>query len=583
MRQNSVKKKKYFHTLHELDSTGPGHDNPSIQCNTGKSMQEKSANAQRSGTDSATKMDAIIVGAGFAGMYQLHRFRQMGLSVRVYEAGDGVGGTWYWNRYPGARCDVQSMEYSYQFSTELEQEWEWSERFAPQPEILKYANHVADRFDLRRDIRFETRVTSAIFDENQQRWTITADDGDQINVKYLVMATGCLSSANIPEFEGLERFQGDTYHTGQWPHDGVDFNGKRVAIIGTGSSAIQSIPVIAGEAEHLHVFQRTANYSVPARNAPMDQEFQNEFKSHYKDRRAAAKLNRAGILRPANEVSALSVSDEERNRQFEARWLEGGLTFGGAFNDLMLDREANATAAEFVRNKIRQIVQDPEVADILAPNSLIGCKRPCVDTGYYETFNRPNVTLVDLSKNPIDALTPSGLRIGEKNYEFDAIVFATGFDAMTGSLMKVDIRGRNGQKLAESWAEGPRTYLGLSTVGFPNLFIVTGPGSPSVLTNMLPTIEQHVDWITDCIDYLREHDIGCIEATLPAQDAWVERVNEIANLTLYPGCNSWYLGANIPEKPRVFMPHIGFPDYVKKCDEVAANDYKGFALTRGLG
>ncbi len=525
------------------------------------------------------EFDAVIVGAGFAGMYQLHRFRQLGLSARVFEAGDGVGGTWYWNRYPGARCDIQSMEYSYQFSDELEQEWEWSERYSAQPEILKYANHVADRFDLRRDIKFETRVTTAHFDEGRNRWFIETDAGDRVWAKYLIMATGCLSSANTPDFEGLASFEGDTYHTGQWPHKGVDFNGKNVAVIGTGSSAIQAIPVIAEEAGHLHVFQRTANYSVPARNAAMDPDFQAGVKTNYKERRALAKLNRAGILRPANEVSALSVSEEERNKLYEERWSEGGLTFGGAYNDLMLNRDANATAADFVRNKIRQTVKDPAVAEILAPTSLILCKRPCVDTQYYETYNRPNVTLVDISEQPIDALTPAGLKIGDRSFEFDAIVFATGFDAMTGSLMKVDIRGRDGQKLSDSWAEGPRTYLGLSTVGFPNLFIVTGPGSPSVLTNMLPTIEQHVDWIADCIEYLEQHDLKCIEATLPAQDAWVDRVNAIANMTLYPGCNSWYLGANIPGKPRVFMPHIGFPDYVTKCNEVAANDYEGFALS----
>jgi cyclohexanone monooxygenase len=523
--------------------------------------------------------DAIVVGAGFAGMYQLHRLRKQGLSVKVYEAGRGVGGTWYWNRYPGARCDVQSMEYSYQFCDQLQQEWNWSERYAAQPEILSYANHVADRFDLRPDIQFDTKVASAHFDKSDKCWQITTDTGEAVEAKYFIMATGCLSSTNTPDFKGLQSFRGDTYHTGQWPHEGVDFTGKRVAVIGTGSSAIQSIPIIAEQAAHLYVFQRTANYSVPSRNGRMEEDFRDDYKAHYAERRKLAKANRAGILRAANDVSALSVSEEERNQRFEERWEEGGLTFGGAFNDLMLNKEANATAAEFVRDKIRQTVTNPAVAELLAPRSLIGCKRPCVDTNYYQTFNRNNVTLVDISDAPIDEITPSGLTVGPDVYAVDAIVFATGFDAMTGALLKVDIRGNDGQTLAESWAEGPRTYLGLMTVGFPNMFTITGPGSPSVLTNMLPSIEQHVEWVSDCIGFLEANGNTEIEATLAAQDAWVDRVNAIADATLYPGCNSWYLGANIPGKPRVFMPHIGFPDYVAKCDEVAANNYEGFAVS----
>ena len=523
--------------------------------------------------------DAIVVGAGFAGMYQLHRLRQQGLSVRVYEAGTDVGGTWYWNRYPGARCDVQSMEYSYQFSDELQQEWNWSERFAPQPEILSYANHVADRFELRPDIQFNTKVLAAHFDKSANRWHITTDAGDEVDAKYFVMATGCLSSANTPDFKGMQTFPGEIYHTGRWPHEGVDFTGQRVAVIGTGSSAIQSIPIIAEQAAHLTVFQRTANFSVPARNSEMAADYRDDFKAHYAERRKLAKANRGGILRIANDVSALSVSKAERDQQFEERWQEGGLTFGGSYNDLMLNKEANDTAAEFVRDKIRQTVKDPAVAEILAPRGLIGCKRPCVDTGYYETYNRDNVQLVDISNSPIDEITATGVRVGGQDYGVDAIVLATGFDAMTGALMNVDIRGSDDQTLGESWAEGPRTYLGLTTVGFPNLFTITGPGSPSVLTNMLPSIEQHVEWIADCIAYLEDHHHARIEATRAAQDAWVDRVNAIADATLYPGCNSWYLGANIPGKPRVFMPHIGFPDYVAKCDEVAANDYEGFAVS----
>jgi cyclohexanone monooxygenase len=531
-----------------------------------------------------TDYDVVVVGAGFAGMYMLHRLRGLGLSARVFEAGSGVGGTWFWNRYPGARCDVESMEYSYQFSDELQQEWEWTERYATQPEILDYANHVADRFELRTDMQFDTRVKEASYDDAAGRWTVrTEHDGTagEVRAQFLIMATGCLSSANIPDFPGRDRFEGATYHTGQWPHEGVDFTGQRVGIIGTGSSAIQSIPIIARQAARLTVFQRTASYSVPAGNRPLADEEVKAVKAEYAEFRARNSLmpTAIGSRLPMPEVSALAVDPDERDGVYEQRWEQGGLPFLGAFIDLLLDKNANDTAAEFVRAKIHGIVKDPVVADRLSPKTVIGCKRLCVDTGYFDTFNRPNVELVDVSETPITAITPHGLRVGDREFAFDAIVFATGFDAMTGALSKIDVRGSGGQLLRDAWSEGPRTYLGLGSVGFPNLFTISGPGSPSVLTNMIVSIEQHVNWIADCIEYLRDNRYERIEPTLESQDAWVEFVNTVANFTLFPSCNSWYLGANVPGKPRVFMPLLGFPMYVEKCDDVASKGYEGFALS----
>jgi cation diffusion facilitator CzcD-associated flavoprotein CzcO len=531
------------------------------------------------GAMAGRELDVVVVGAGFAGMYMLHRLRGMGLAVRVLEAGGGVGGTWYWNRYPGARCDIESMEYSYQFSDELQQEWVWTERYAAQPEILRYANHVADRFDLRRDIRFDTRVTAAVFDEAAGRWRIETGDGAEVSASFCVMATGCLSSPNRPHFEGLERFQGATYHTGNWPQEGVDFTGLRVGVIGTGSSAIQSIPLIAQQARHLFVFQRTPNYAVPAQNAPLDPEVQRRVKANYAALRARAKEGRTGCLYPINPLPASAVSAAEQEREYQARWERGGLGFIGSFVDLLVDRQANEGAAEFIRGKIRAVVRDPAVADALAPRSVVGCKRLCVDIGYYGTFNRANVTLVDVERSPIAEITERGVSVGGEEYHINALVFATGFDAMTGALLRIDVRGTGGRTLKEKWADGPRTYLGVAIAGFPNLFTITGPGSPSVLSNMLPSIEQHVDWIADCIGHLRERGLCRIEATGEAEEGWVAHVNEVADGTLFPSCNSWYIGANVPGKPRVFMPYIGFPPYVQKCDEVAANGYEGFALT----
>ena len=453
-------------------------------------------------------LDVLIVGAGFAGMYMLYRTRKLGLKGRVFERGNGVGGTWYWNRYPGARCDVESMQYSMQFDPDLEQEWEWTERYAPQPEILDYANHIADRYDLRSGIRLSCPVRAAHFDEKAALWRVTVGDGngsgETLTARFVVMATGCLSQPNKPGVEGMEDYRGPIYHTGEWPKEGVDFTGQRVGIVGTGSSAIQSIPIIAEQAAHLTVFQRTPNYAVPAHNGPIDRDMVEQIKANYRELREKAKTMPAGIAFDLRDVSAFEADDTERRRQFQSRWDYGGLTFLGCFNDLLLDEEANRFAAEFVREKIREIVKDPATAEMLCPDNIIGCKRLCVDTGYYRTFNRGNVSLVDIAETPVERLTESGLRVDGRDYAFDAIVFATGFDAMTGALLNIDIRGRGSERLRDKWDGGPRNYLGLSMHGFPNLFTVTGPGSPSVLTNMLPSIEQHVEWIADCIGHMDE-------------------------------------------------------------------------------
>ncbi|MFT4714694.1 MAG: cyclohexanone monooxygenase [Candidatus Azotimanducaceae bacterium] len=527
------------------------------------------------------QVDVVVVGAGFGGMYMLHRLKSAGLNVQVIERGDGVGGTWYWNRYPGARVDIQSMEYSYQFSEELQQEWEWSERYSPQPEILAYANHVADRFDLRSSILFETEVVATRLDEKSSRWHVETDNGQSFDAQFCIMATGCLSSTNLPAFEGLDSFAGDWYHTGLWPHEGVDFTGKRVGLVGTGSSAIQTIPQVAKEAGQLTVFQRTANYSIPAHNQDLDPEFVDEIKSQYKDFRAANKLEAGGFgsRTERNDGSVFEASEAERQALFEKKWDIGGFGFLAAFGDLLMTGEANDYAAEFVRNKIRATVSDSETAELLCPDQVIGCKRICVDINYFETYNRDNVKLVNIKDAPIERITAKGLVTGGKEYDFDCLVFATGFDAMTGTLNKMEIQGRDGQLLRDKWIAGPRNYLGLCTAGFPNLFTISGPGSPSVLTNMITSIEQHVEWIANCILDMKSRGVASIEAELAAEDAWVDHVNELAGETLYPSCNSWYLGANIPGKTRVFMPYVGgLPVYAEKCEEVRNNDYEGFKL-----
>lgn len=539
-------------------------------------------NIEGNGAEQVEEFDAIVVGAGFSGMYMLHRLRALGLSVRVLERGDGVGGTWYWNRYPGARCDSESYYYSYSFSDELQQEWEWSERYPEQDEIMRYLDHVADRFDLRRDIRFGTRVTGARFDEDANRWEIQTDGGERFSAQFFITAVGCLSAANVPDIEGLERFEGEWYHTGAWPHEGVDFAGKRVGVVGTGSTGIQAVPVIAEEAAHLTVFQRTANYSVPARNASMDPEFRQQVKENYDEIRRKQRESTNGHPFEINEQSALDVSEEERRRMYEAAWERGSLRFRATFGDLLTSKEANDTASEFIRQKIREIVEDPETAEKLTPyDHPFAAKRPPIDTGYFETYNRDNVALVDVKESPIEEITPRGIQTTDAEYELDAIVFATGYDALTGPLLNLNIRGKGGRSLKEKWESGPRMYLGLQTAGFPNMLAITGPGSPSVLTNMPTSIEQHVEWISDCIEHMRERGLDRIEATVEAEEAWAEHTNEAADATLLPlAKSSWYLGANVPGKPRVFMPYAGgFAAYAQRCDDVAANDYEGFTLT----
>jgi cyclohexanone monooxygenase len=535
-----------------------------------------------SGNSQADAYDVAVVGAGFAGMYMLHRLRGLGFSVRVYEQGSGVGGTWYWNRYPGARCDVESMQYSYSFSDELQQEWDWSERYAPQPEILKYANHVADKYNLRSDIQFGTRVERAIFDEVENIWSVATSDGKMVAAKFVVLATGCLSNARMPDIKGLAGFWGKIYHTGNWPHERIDFTGLRVGVIGTGSSAIQSIPVIAEQAKHLTVFQRTPNFSIPAHNAPLTAEARQAFRANYPEvRRFAREVSRNGIYTEMPDRGALDDGDNERRAKYEQRWHRGGLTFMSVYNDLALNKAANDTAADFVREKIAETVGDPETARLLQPTSYpIGTKRICIDTDYFATFNRPNVTLVDIKSNPIEEILSHSVRTTAGDYEVEALVLATGFDAMTGSVAKIDITGRDEMTLNRKWAEGPKTYLGLMSAGFPNLFIITGPGSPSVLSNMIVSIEQHVDWISDCIAHMRDSGFSSLEAERDAEDKWVAHVNEVAFSTLYPQANSWYMGANIPGKPRIFMPYIGgVGSYRQICNEVAAKGYEGFAMT----
>ena len=530
--------------------------------------------------------DAVVIGAGFAGLGMLRRLRdELGMSVQVYEAGDGVGGTWYWNRYPGARCDSESYVYCFSFSKELLQDWNWSGKYPEQPEILTYLNHVADRFDLRRDIQLNTRVTSAKFLEDANCWQVETDRGDHVTARFLITGIGCISTGNVPDIPGLDAFEGDWYHTGSWPHEKVDFAGKRVGVIGTGSSGVQAIPVIAEQAKHLAVFQRTPQYTIPARHENVDRRFiEEEVKPNYDEIWKKARWSKAGFPADYSEQSALDVTAEERLETYEALWEQGGTTFlYGTFNDIRTDRRANDTAAEYIRSKIREIVKDPETTEKLLPTDHpFGSKRTLIDTNYFETYNRENVELVDIRHSPIEEITAKGIRTEDEEFELDIIVFATGFDAMTGSFFKMDIRGRNDMSLKEKWSEGPKTYLGLQVAGFPNMFMITGPGSPSVLSNMPVSIEQHIEWIADFVEFLREHGIETAEADPDAETAWVSHVNEVAEPTMFMLANSWYLGANIPGKPRVFMPYAGGVGiYREKCDEIADNGYEGFILGSG--
>lgn len=534
--------------------------------------------AQESSEAGRTVIDAVIVGAGFAGMYAIHRLRGLGRSLRCFEVAGDVGGVWYWNRYPGARCDVESMQYSYSFSKELEQDWVWSERFAAQPEILAYMQHVAERFDLRRDITFNTRVTAMTWHEDGSVWEVVTDTGERVFSHHAIMASGSLSVTQTPDFPGVETFKGRSLHTGMWPEEPVDFTGKRVAVIGTGSSGIQAIPVLAEAAGELYVFQRTPNFIVPARNRPLD----DAARQHWQENAAAfrARARQVGTLYDFSTRGALEVDEAEREAEYRRRWEKGGVNFVHSFNNIYLDEMANATAAEFVRARIRELVKDPDTARKLSPTDYpLGSKRICVGSNYFETFNRPNVHLIDVREEALKGITPAGVQTEKREYPVDIIVYATGYDALTGALTRIDIRGRSGQLLREKWAKGPTNYLGIMTADFPNMYVITGPGSPSALVNMIVGIEQHVDWIIDCMEHLKREGASAIEATPEAEQAWVAHVNEEADKTLFVKAKSWYLGANIPGKPRVFLPYTGgMTRYRAKCDAVAAEGYPGFSI-----
>ncbi|KAB0443308.1 cyclohexanone monooxygenase [Lysinibacillus fusiformis] len=529
------------------------------------------------------EVDAVILGAGFAGLYMLHQLKSKGFSTIVYETGDGVGGVWYWNRYPGARCDIESIYYNYTFSKELYEEWTWTSRFPEQEEILRYLNYVADRLKLRSNIQFNTRVKAAHFDEEQHKWLVHLNDGHQVLAKYFITGIGCLSAANVPKFQGLDQFSGKWYHTGHWPHEKVDFTGKRVGIIGTGSSGIQAIPVIAKEAKHLTVFQRTPQYTIPARNHLYDEDFIRETKGNFENLKHAMRNSVSGTPFAYNHPSAIEDSEHHRQEVFEEAWAQGGFAFASTYKDLLTNEKSNEKAAAFIRSKIRETVQDPTVAEKLCPKYMYGTKRQVLDSDYFETYNRDNVLLVDVKESPILEITETGVQTANDHFELDIIIFATGYDGMTGPLFKIDIRGRNGVTLKDKWENGAsvQTYLGLATASFPNLFMITGPESPSVLVNMPIAIEQHVEWIAQCIDYLREHDIDVMETNAEAEQAWSKHCREIANETLYVKGDSWYTGANIAGKPRSFLIYLGgFDYYTKRCQEVAQNNYEGFQLLK---
>ena len=533
----------------------------------------------------AAEFDAIIAGAGFSGLYMLHSLRQLGLSARVLEQGGGVGGTWYWNRYPGARCDSESVYYMFsdRMSREILDEWNWSERYAAQPEILRYLEFVTDKMDLRKDIQFNAKVAAAAYDAGRNRWDVTLEDGSAMSARFLITAVGCLSATNTPKFPGIDTFEGQSYHTGAWPHEGVDFTGQRVAVIGTGATAVQAVPEIAKQAAHVYVFQRTPNYDIPGRNKPLQADYAARVKADYPDLWQKARLSGFGLPYEVEERSAVDFTPEERQPIFEAAWAKGGFYMGlETFSDYLVSQESNATVSEFIRGKIREMIKDPAVGELLAPKDHpFFTKRPPLENGYYESFNRHNVTLLDARSVPIQEITPRGVRTGEREYEADAIVYATGFDAMTGTLFGMGITGRDGLRLRDKWADGPRTFLGLTARGFPNLFVITGPQSPSVLSNMPVAIEQNVEWIAGLIEYMRAHDLDVAEPAREAEDNWVAHHDEVAAATLLLGTDSWWVGANIPGKPRTLYPYVGgVGPFRVICQEVADKGYEGLVLTR---
>ena len=527
-------------------------------------------------------LDAIVIGAGFAGLYAVFKLREMGLRFCAFEQGDDVGGTWYWNRYPGAGSDSESWVYSFSFSDELEQDWTWSSRFPRQPEILRYLRHVAERFGLRSCFQFNTRVQKAEYDETDNLWIVETDSGELSRSRYLITAVGCLSAAQLPQITGRDTFKGNSYHTGRWPHEKVNFKGQKVGVIGTGSSGIQAIPVIAKEAAHLTVFQRTANYSVPARNYDLSDDQARSIKKEIKEIREFCRWSTIGQNYDFREGEALALPNEQLEGQFEADWKKGGFQWMfGSYPDLVFNEKANKLASSFVKKKIRETVKNPLLAEKLVPKDhAIGTKRLPLDIGYFETFNRENVSLIDLKETPIESIEPVGIKTSDKLHEFDSLVFATGFDALTGPLTRIGIRGKDGVLLKDKWKAGPRTYLGVGVPGFPNMFMVTGPGSPSVLGNMPTSIEQHVDWICDCITYMRANRLVSIDVESRAEEQWSAHVKELSEKTLFPSTDSWYMGSNIPGKPKVFLPYAGgFGTYRKLCNDIAQQGYEGFRFT----
>jgi cyclohexanone monooxygenase len=538
-------------------------------------------------TAPALDFDAVVVGAGMSGLYALKVLREQGLRVVVLEKAPGVGGTWYWNRYPGARCDIPSLEYSFGFDPELEQEWEWTEHFASQPEIERYLNHIADRYDLRRDIRLDTGVSAATFDDVTETWTVETETGERLRARYCIMATGGLSAPNRPDFPGIDTFAGTIVQTSLWPEQGVELAGKRVGIIGTGSSGVQAIPELAKIAAHLTVFQRTATFTWPSQNKPLTPEEQSAVKSRYRELRRQQVESFSGTAGTTGAVILQFATDDRKIREStpeerEAALAEYGFGACRVWTDTARDLEANEMAVELFREMIRRTVKDPQVAEALSPRGYpLGCKRPVIDSDYFATFNRHNVTLVDLRTDGIEEVTPTGIRTTNGFHELDVIVLATGFDAMTGALTRIDVRGRCGRLLREDWVDGPRTYLGVSMVGYPNLFVCVGPGSPAVLATYPTQIELQVGWIADFIRFLDEHGFTSAEAELWAQDAWCDHVNEVAEGTMFTAasCNSWYNGQNIEGKPRVFLPYVGgLPAYMARCNEVRDKAYEGFAI-----
>jgi cyclohexanone monooxygenase len=528
--------------------------------------------------------DAVIVGAGFSGMYALYRLGKRGLKLKTFEAGEGPGGTWYWNRYPGARVDIESMIYSYSFDEDLQQEWRWPEYFSPQKDLEEYANHVADRFGLREQIQFGTTVNRMRFDEVANRWHVYTDRGDHVVAKYVIAATGSLNATNVPNFKGVESFAGEWYHTSRWPKEGVDFAGKRVGVIGTGSTGIQVIPEIAELADHLYVFQRTANFSIPSYNRELDPEYERSYKDNYAERRRIMReaASFTALLASKSYDSVFDVDDVERERILNEAWQSrSGYLFIATFGDIRTNLAANEVVSEFVRNKIRGIVKDPDTAELLCPTTHpIGMKRLCMDTGYFETYNRDNVTLVDVRSHPIVEITPTGVKTTEGEYDVDILVYATGFDAMTGALTRMNITGNDGVDLRDKWVNGPTNYLGLMVAGFPNLFMIHGPGSPSVLAQMIMAGEWQVDWIDDFIAAVDAQGYARVETTPDWEEKWHEKVEAAADKMLFKRADSWYMGANIEGKPRVFMVFVGGWDtYCKLCNDAVANDFEGFTLT----